>query len=101
MPGDRYAAPVSADFLVWMFRDELADALSREVDALKSEGALTRDERAEKLTALRAAAARRRTCRGSGDHGAGEEGMQIARRADIDPRAVLEVRFVGAVSQAA
>jgi hypothetical protein len=53
--GDRYEAPLSADTLVWLFRDELATAMDREVEALAVVGGLSRDERAARLETLRAA----------------------------------------------
>jgi hypothetical protein len=100
--GDRLAAAVSADFLLWLFRDQVVEALEREVEALNVQGALTRDERAARLEALRAALLEAERREEAAITRARTEGTLIARRPDADPRAVLGIRFVGvAASQAA
>jgi hypothetical protein len=100
--GDRYTAPLSADTFVWLFRDELAAAMDREVEARAVEGGLTRDQRAARLEALRAALLEAERREEAAITRAREEGTVIARRSEADPRAVLGVQFVGAAaSQAA
>jgi hypothetical protein len=100
--GDRYTAPLSADTFVWLFRDELAAAMDREVEARAIVGGLTRDERAAQLETLRAQLLDLERAEESAIQRAKEEGTVIARRGDADPRAVLGVRFIGvAASRAA
>lgn len=99
--GDRLAASLSPDFLVWLFRDELTAALSREVDALTLDKAISRDERAQRLETLRAALLDVERAEEGAIQRAQEEGTFIARRPDADARAVLGIQFVGAASQAA
>jgi hypothetical protein len=101
VPGDRHNAPLSVDTLVWLFRDELATAMDRQVDALNVEGALTRAERGPRLEALRAALVEAERREEAAIVRAQQEGTLITRRSDADARAVLEILFVGAAAKAA
>ncbi|MEJ0076855.1 MAG: hypothetical protein WDO17_15665 [Alphaproteobacteria bacterium] len=101
VPGDRLALPASADLFVWLFRDEVTVALSREVDARTLDGAMSREERAANLVTLRAALLDVERAEEAAIVRAAEEGTIIARRADANPLAVLGVQFVGAASKAA
>jgi hypothetical protein len=101
VPGDRHIAAASADFLVWLFREQVTEALLREADALTLKNALSRDERAANLVTLRAALLEAERGEEAVIMRAAQEGQVIARRADASPVAVLEVEFVGAASQAA
>jgi hypothetical protein len=101
VPGDRLVATAPTDFFIWLLRDQVAEALLREADALSLKGAVTREERAARLAELRAALMNAERAEEGAITRAGEEGTFIARRADADPLAVLQIEVVGAASKAA
>lgn len=95
--GDRLNAPVSADLLLWVFREQVAAALIREVEAMPNEWPLTVKERADRLGQRTAMVLDNERAEEAAVERAAREGTFIARRVDADPRAVLGVEFVGAV----
>jgi hypothetical protein len=101
VPGDRLNAPLSADTLVWLFRDELAVAMEREVDALTLDNALSREDRSARLGQLRIQLLSAERAEEAAIERAEGEGTVIARRPDCDPLAVLGIQVVGAATKAA
>jgi hypothetical protein len=99
--GDRLNAPVSADFLIWAFRDQVAAALSREIEAMPNEGALTAKERAERLEAVHTMILDNERAEEAAIERAASEGQFIARRVDASPLAILGIRIVGAAASRA
>ncbi|MDF1600332.1 hypothetical protein PZ895_11230, partial [Mesorhizobium sp. YIM 152430] len=80
-----------AEFLVWMMRDEIKAKLGAMIDQADVVGALTDEEQEERFRELSVRRLELERLEEATIVAAEAEGMFIARRADADPRAILEV----------
>lgn len=81
-----------AAFFVWLLSDEIKAKLGAMIDQADVVGALTDDEREQRFRELRAHRLELERLEEATIFAAEGEGMFIARRADADPMAILEVQ---------
>jgi hypothetical protein len=81
-----------AEFLVWMMRDEIKAKLGAMIDQADVAGALTDEEQDERFRELSARRLELERLEEATIVAAEAAGMFIPRRADADPRAILEVQ---------
>lgn len=77
--------------LIWLLRDDLKAAVAAQIDTLPQAGALTLDEREKAFADLAAARLELERIEEYLVALAALDGLSIARRADIDPRAYLNI----------